>query len=557
MLRPIVYSSDPRVRLYCVPTKVLKTYGSVTNSEALLIQRPSQIPLNIPEDWQSCVLKNTNGEHAAVLVDFGCEFHGSARIYVQYVTSASARANIRVRFGESATEALTPYGERGAGNDHANRDMLMNIGFLSANETNATGYRFLYVELLDDDAEIGLYMLQGVVIQRELERKGSFVCSDNLINDIYETSVYTAFLCSQEYLWDGIKRDRLIWCGDMYPSLLTLTRAYGDISVLRESLDMQKRITPENEWMNGMPSYTMWWILCHDLIYTLSGDIKYLKEQAAYIAAVTRHASEFFDEEGNENLPGAFLDWPNNDNKLAVRAGQQALVKRAFERAAYILGECGLNEDALFCAEKVKLLSKARPNSNGSKQAAALMALWGYADPVQTDRDILTPGGAHGYSTFLGYATLAAKAKAGNIEGALDDMKAYWGKMLELGATTFWEDFNLDWTENAHKLDEIVPIGENDIHASHGAYCYKGLRHSLCHAWASGPAPFLSEYVLGVRPVKPGSAEIEVKPNLGGLSWAEGTYPTPNGSIFVRAEKQPDGTVAVTVDAPDGIKIIK
>jgi hypothetical protein len=26
----------------------------------------------------------------------------------------------------------------------------------------------------------------------------------------------------QEYLWDGIKRDRLVWIGDMYPEVSTI-----------------------------------------------------------------------------------------------------------------------------------------------------------------------------------------------------------------------------------------------------------------------------------------------------------------------------------------------
>lgn len=32
--------------------------------------------------------------------------------------------------------------------------------------------------------------------------------------------------------------------------------------------------------------------------------------------------------------------------------------------------------------------------------------------------------------------------------------------MLDLGATTFWEDFNLDWIPNAAPIDEPVPAGK-------------------------------------------------------------------------------------------------
>ena len=556
MYRPDCYDTDPRVRSYCVPTRVMHTWNDVSNTDALLIKRPSQIPLNTPADWQPSILKNKGNGNPAVLVDFGCEFHGSARIYVQYVKNQTSRADFLIRFGESATEAITPVGQRGSTNDHANRDFVMNCGSWSANESNCSGYRFLYVELLSPDTEVGLYMLQGVVIQRDMPRKGSFCCSDEVINNIYETAAYTAFLCCQEYLWDGIKRDRLIWCGDMYPSTLTLTAVFGDTKVLRDSLDMQKRITPSNEWMNGMPSYSLWWTLCHDLLYRLYGDKAYLEEQVQYISEMLHNAARFIAVDGSETLPGAFLDWPNNENKQAVHAGQQALAVHAFERAEYIFTIFEREDDAKFCRETAAHLRKAIVNPNGSKQASALMAMWGLADPKFIDDTIISPNGAHGYSTFLGYGTLAVKALAGNMNGALEDMKAYWGRMLELGATTFWEDFNLDWAENACGIDELVPAGCNDIHADHGAYCYTGLRHSLCHAWASGPAPFLADYVLGIKPIEPGCKTVSVKPDLGFLSWAEGTYPTPRGELFVRAEKDENGVTKVTVKAPSGVKVI-
>lgn len=41
--------------------------------------------------------------------------------------------------------------------------------------------------------------------------------------------------------------------------------------------------------------------------------------------------------------------------------------------------------------------------------------------------------------------------------------------MLDLGATTFWEDFNLDWIPNAAPIDEPVPAGKKDIHGDFGA----------------------------------------------------------------------------------------
>jgi alpha-L-rhamnosidase len=125
--------------------------------------------------------------------------------------------------------------------------------------------------------------------------------------------------------------------------------------------------------------------------------------------------------------------------------------------------------------------------------------------------------------------------------------------MLDLGATTFWEDFNLEWTPNACGIDRLVPAGMKDIHGDSGDHCYKGFRHSLCHGWASGPTAWLSRHVLGIRPAAPGFATVDIRPHLADLAWAEGTFPTPHGDIRVRHERSPSGEIRSDIALPTGV----
>jgi hypothetical protein len=152
---------------------------------------------------------------------------------------------------------------------------------------------------------------------------------------------------------------------------------------------------------------------------------------------------------------------------------------------------------------------------------------------------------------------LKAKAMAGDYKGSLDNIREYWGAMLNLGATTFWEDFNLKWLPNAARIDEIVPPGKVDIHGDFGAYCYKGFRHSLCHGWASGPTPWLTEYVLGVNVIAPGCRVVKISPHLGDLQYVEGTFPTPFGIIKIKHTKMANGKVVSKISAPKEIKILR
>ena len=49
---------------------------------------------------------------------------------------------------------------------------------------------------------------------------------------------------------------------------------------------------------------------------------------------------------------------------------------------------------------------------------------------------------------------------SGDVDGAFNLIENYWGKMLEFGATTFWEDFDVEWTKNAYGIDEMPQIGK-------------------------------------------------------------------------------------------------
>ena len=156
-------------------------------------------------------------------------------------------------------------------------------------------------------------------------------------------------------------------------------------------------------------------------------------------------------------------------------------------------------------------------------------------------------------STFYGYYGLQARANAGDYQGCLDVIRQYWGGMLDMGATSFWEDFDLAWTKNAGPIDQLVAPGKQDLHGDFGAHCYVGFRRSFCHGWAGGPTAWLSRNVLGIEPAAPGFSQVRIQPQLGHLQWVEGTYPTPHGVIHVRHEKSAEGKVISHIDLPSGV----
>ena len=547
-----------RTVAYLPPTRIVwqETTGdaSIEGLEKLLSPGIGQAELVAGKE---CRIRNGAQGKASFLLDFGKELQGG----IQLVTGFSSKkeTRIRVRFGESASEAMcdiTP--ENGATNDHAIRDFQLVLPWLGVAEIGNSGFRFVRIDLEEPDAVLMLKEVRATFGYRDIPYLGSFKSDNERLNNIWMTGAYTVHLNMQEYIWDGVKRDRLVWIGDLHPELMTVNTVFGYNEVIPKSLDLIRDTTPVPNWMNGISSYSIWWLLIHKDWYLYQGNLDYLKEQKAYMTTLLNHLMTKIDDNGKETLDGTrFLDWPSSPNVKGVDAGLQALMVMAMEAGhdmALAMGDKSLAER---CEKASKKLKKYTPDHNQSKQGAALMALAGLMKAEKADKEVLSVGGAKNFSTFYGYYMLEAMAKAGNYQGAMDIISEYWGAMLDLGATTFWEDFNIDWMENAARIDELVPEGKVDVHSSYGGYCYVGFRHSFCHGWASGPTAWLSRYVLGVQVLEPGCKKVKIEPHLGNLNRVEGSFPTPLGVIRIKHEKGADGKIRSDIQAPEGVEIIK
>ncbi|GAA4799144.1 hypothetical protein GCM10023231_29880 [Olivibacter ginsenosidimutans] len=557
--KPAIFTEDsltsPLTRNFIAPQRILYTEGNVSDQEVLLKPGIGQADL---ANRYKCILQNSgDGKKASILLDFGRELHGGVEL-VTGMWAGNKPLHVRLTFGESASEAMSVVGEKGATNDHAIRDFQTLLPWLGKIQLGETGFRFLRITLEEDSAALQLKEVRAIFTYRDIPYLGSFKSNDERLNKIWETGAYTVHLNMQEYLWDGIKRDRLVWVGDMHPEVSTINTVFGYNEVVPKSLDLAKEITPLPGWMNGISAYSMWWIIIQRDWYQHHGDLAYLKKQGPYLADLLKLLATKIDEKNSEHLDGTrFLDWPSSENAPAVHAGLQAMMVLAFQKGKELSTVLNDQATAALCTDAIARLKKNIPDPHGSKQAAALLSLAELMPAEKAAHEILNVGGAKDFSTFYGYYMLQAMAKAGDYQQALNIIKTYWGAMLDLGATTFWEDFNMDWLPNAARIDELVPPGKQDIHGDYGAYCYEGFRHSLCHGWASGPTAWLTEHVLGIQVAAPGCAAIQLKPHLGDLKVVEGTFPTPKGVLWVKHTKLANGQIKTEYKAPKGVRIIQ
>ena len=169
---------DPRVRRYVWPVRIVWTSegdAAPGNPEALM------------QSDGECRLKH-KGEPPGILLDFGRELHGGIQIE-NGPTPGHAPTRVRVRFGESTSEAMGKPNQ-----DHAIHDHEILVPWYGHAEIGNTGFRFVRIDLLDEGTELHLKWVRAVFVYRDIEYRGRFECSDERLNQIWRTGAYTVHL---------------------------------------------------------------------------------------------------------------------------------------------------------------------------------------------------------------------------------------------------------------------------------------------------------------------------------------------------------------------------
>lgn len=518
---------------FYLPTRIMDS-KQVEKQEELLNRKPLAISFRT----DNCA--SLQGKGAFVLLDFGKEMAGGVRIITRAVDHGTGGkgTNVRITFGESVSEACSDIGFKNARNDHSTRDMTVYIPSMSDLEFGQTGYRFVRIELLDD-LDWDILNIWGSCALPDLEQEAKIVTNDPLLNQIIETAAYTLKLNFQNgYIWDGIKRDRLVWCGDLHPEILTSLYIFGKTSNIPNCLNFLRDNTLPGQWINNIPSYSAWWVvnLCDYVRFT--GETEYFEKNYDYAEEILRQFDGLIDEDGTMHLSGYFLDWPSKDTPDAP-AGVAALLYWAAEK--YLT-----HKEYAPARNMMKKLAASRNLDASMKQIRAFQVMAG--GDMTGARELLEDGCAKGMSTFLSYYILTGTAMTGSTE-MLNMLREYYGGMLSRGATSFWEDFDIDWLEGSSRIDELPAPGEKDLHGDFGKFCYTQFRHSLCHGWSSGVLAFIIEHIVGLQ-VGQGYREVSVNPHSLGLTDVDASFPTPYGTLSIHTHNG-----KTEVEVPEGITL--
>ncbi|MBP5466511.1 MAG: hypothetical protein J6Y43_02995, partial [Clostridia bacterium] len=303
------------------PRKVVES-GGCENVAGLLKKKPLQIGLNEKDTTHF-------GAESYVILDFGTELRGGIRI----LTFMAKNIPVRIRFGESLTECCAElFGRQNATNDHSLRDFTVNLQNYSDMSFGGTGFRFVRLDFYGETAVKSVVAENIILNKKPLYVYGG---KDGEIRDIFLTAKRTIDLCAAgNYLWEGVKRDRLVWVGDIHPEMLALTALYGRMKIIEQSLDFVKDQTPLPEFMNGFPMYSMWWIIIVADYLAATGAEDFAKRQTGYMAGLVDLMLNHVSADGEIRYPFDFVDWQTHgkpDEPQGVRAINIMAAKKAIE----------------------------------------------------------------------------------------------------------------------------------------------------------------------------------------------------------------------------------
>jgi hypothetical protein len=480
------------------------------------------------------------------LLDFGRETFGFVKFH-----NLKGSGNLNIYYGESREEAL-----------NTEKCETLDCFTFEARETGdfiipeSRAFRYVYVEnhALSFDSVSMLYEYLP------LEYRGSFKCSDEQLNKIWDISAYTLHLTTREFFIDGIKRDRWVWSGDAAQSYLMNYYLFFDSpSVQRTILNLRGK-NPVSGHINTIMDYTFYWFISIYDYYTYTGDAAFIEMIYPRMQSLMAYCLSRRNSNGMmEGLAGdwVFLDWADFEmSKAGELSFEQLLFCRSLETMALCADIVNRPQDKLkykkladdlsvqlfsvFWSEEKQAFihnrEKRIPSGQVTPYTNIFAILFGCLDneKMQAVKQnvLINPDALKITTPYMRFYELEALCKLGEHRHVLQEIRNYWGGMLNLGATSFWEKYNPAENGTEHLAMYGRPYGK-----------------SLCHAWGASPLYLLGKYFLGVQPQQAGYQTFNIQPVLSGLQWMEGCVPTPNGEIRVYMDRK---QIKVSASAGNG-----
>ncbi|MBE6366933.1 MAG: hypothetical protein E7052_03365 [Lentisphaerae bacterium] len=540
----------------------------------------------LTKSQQHCtVLPAADKSGAAIILDLGQDYTGFTQIKI---SCRSAGALLYVTYGEALIEGnRIRINYRNPIYGFTDRYLLnCGVNFIGSNLCERGGR---YIQLVFHD------FTEPIVIDKvcfnehryDFGQAGSFFCSDQLLNRIWDICCETLQVCTSDVFTDCPWRERSFWVNDLIVENRTSLAAFGALDLHKRAFKLAFSQQRKDGWIPGVcpapQEESLKWVLPATNLFLFlmlkdycmaSGDWATVEMYLPNLEKILQAVAESTWEDGTVAAPETawhFYDWGFEFTDHSFRGQRESMFCFLYAAAIDIFLEfmqkCGKNCDQhdyrqrrdravagaylRFVDPKCKLLAddyryyhyhENAPKTAGkvfTQLSHALAILYSDvpADLQKTfaaalaDENLLKP------DLYLQSFVLKALHKVQADDTALNRIRKYWGRVVNDGGKTVYENAVVKF---AHELQEC------------------GCSGSLCHGFATAPLEFLQISTLGVTALEPGFRRFKFDPQPVDLEFAEGRVPTPQGNIFVKYKRNnknlnvrlyvPDQCVAVLKD---------
>jgi len=486
-------------------------------------------------------ITSTNG---AWLVDFGRCIDGWPKL--------TMRAN---RLGDAVRlEYFQMTGERkGAGWDQ----YICHGGTETWDADFGRHTTFQVIKVTGYAGELKASDVRGMWAYCDADVAGRFRCSNDLLNDIYEMCERSARQTIQQGIISvDANREQSPWTADSWNIGNVLLYNHRDTLLLDKVVrDYAGEQFPHGDFPSccpahrggdypdpgqasrRIPEWSMYWPMLLWQQYLFSGDETLLREMAPRLTHFLQWIKTFQDSKTKLLDPPGWRiseyaggNMPSGGYNIAT-ACQYYENLRIASHVFSVLGDTNHSKEYARQAEE----AKAGINANlfngqfflartDRKEMFPLASAWALRFDIERPEDkpriiqAIEKAGKPNIGGYGGDAFYSGLLNAGAGDFVVRDLARY-RPMLEENKAN-WESFHFD----------------------------KGIE--VNHAWTAYPGYLLQKYVLGIQPTSGGFATFDVRPETGGLAFAEGAVPTVKGTITTRWEKNAEDQFLLSVHVP-------
>lgn len=365
----------------------------------------------------------------------------------------------------------------------------------------------------------------------------TFASSDAALDKIWQVGLHTMRMCSHETFEDCPHYEQMQYAGDtMITSKLAMFTT-GDARLSRQALyqfdwsrlsDGLTQARFPSRLVQIIPAWSIHWITNIRDYFLCTGDRATVQDLLPGVRAVLDWYRRHTDGDG---LPARLPYWNVTDwcpwwprgvvpgADTGATCIHSAQYSNALAEAAWMVRQFGRSAEAdALAAEAAALRQKAHSR------------FWSEAEGLYFDQ----PGGPE--VSQYGNAWAIVAGLAGERERAIIMKRFPNDAKLAPGSFFCWHTGFTALAKSGRYDDLPQHLGPWHDSVGYGLSTFveeNSYWRSLCHAWSAHPVLEFQQRILGVTPVEPGFARINVTPHRCGLMHAQGSVCTPRGLIAV------------------------